>query len=258
MPSGTVVYQSFRTQNVPQWISRCMQSAREWAAMRGFDYHFVDDRLFEYVPAELRARTQNKVILSDLARLLVGKELLAKCYQRVVWVDADVVVFDPHIWHLPTDSNYYFCHELWPSPVPGGVKFDIRANNAVCVFSAGNPFLDFYIDSCRRILESEHDSNQWMLGTRFLKAVLGGYPVPVLRNIGMLDLNMLEDLVRGSTKLLPMYVKAMGVPLVAANCCFSMTDTSDHGFKLTEAVFAAAIERCIATKGEVINRYLKP
>jgi hypothetical protein len=257
MTSSTVVYQSFRTQNVPQWIARCMQSARDWATLRGFDYHFVDDKLFDYVQPDLRARTQNKVILSDIARLLVGKELLAKGYNRVVWVDADVVVFDPQNWDLPTDSNYYLCHELWPSPTVGGIKFDLRANNAICVFSAGNPFLDFYIDSCRRILESPHDGNQWMLGTRFLKAILGGAPLPLLRNIGMLDLNILEDLVRGSTKLLPMYVKAMGVPLIAANCCFSMTDSSHHGFTLTEPVFASVIERCIATKGEVINRYLK-
>jgi hypothetical protein len=96
-----------------------------------------------------------------------------------------------------------------------------------------------------------------MLGPRFLKAILGGYPIPLLTDIGMLDLNMLEDLARGTTKLLPAYMKAMGKPLVAANCCFSMTDTSDHGFVLTEAVFAAVIERLIATKGEVMNRYLK-
>jgi hypothetical protein len=257
MSSDTVVYQSFRTQNVPQWISRCMQSTHDWAALRGFDYHFVDDKLFDYVPADLRARTQNKVILSDIARLLVGKELLANGYTRVVWVDADVVVFDPESWQLPTESDYYLCHELWPSPVAGGVQFDHRVNNAVFVFSAGNPFLDFYIDSCRRVLESDREQIQWMLGTRFLKAMFGGYPVPVLKNIGMFDLNILEDLTRGSTKLLPMYMKAMSVPLVAANCCFSMTDSSHHGFTLSEPVFASVIERCIASKGEAVNRYLK-
>ena len=257
MKPHTVVYQSFRTQNVPQWINRCMQTARDWAALCGFDYHFVDDRLFDYVPAELRARSQNKIILSDLARLLVARELLRKGYQRVMWVDADVVVFDPQAWELPTDSSYYFCHELWPNPVAGGLRFDFRANNSVCVFSQGNPFLEFYIDCCRRILETQNEPSQWMLGPRFLKAILGGYPVPVLTNIGMLDFNMLEDLARGTTKLVPMYMKAMGKPLVAANCCFSMTDTMDHGFVLTEAVFAAVIEQLIATRGEAMNRYLK-
>jgi hypothetical protein len=31
----------------------------------------------------------------------------------------------------------------------------------------------------------------------------------------------------------------------------------DHGFVLTEAVFAAVIEQLIATRGEAMNRYLK-
>jgi hypothetical protein len=257
MTSDTVVFQSFRTQNVPQWIARCMQTARDWATLRGFDYHFVDDRLFDYVPPHLRSKTQNKVILSDIARLLVSRELLQKGFKRTVWIDADVVIFDPQSWVLPTDSSYYLCHELWPNPVAGGVQFDFRANNAVFVFSAGNPFLDFYIDSCQRILETEKDFTQWMLGTRFLKAIVTAYPVPVLKNIGMLDLNMLEDLAKGTTRLLPLYMQAMGEPLVAANCCFSNTDASVHGFKLTEAVFAAVIDRCIATRGQIINQYLK-
>jgi hypothetical protein len=257
MASHTVVYQSFRTQDVPRWIQRCMQTVQEWTALRGFDYHFVDDRLFDYVPAGLRARTQNKVILSDLARLLVGRELLQSNHQRAVWIDADVAVFDPNAWQLPTESNYYFCHELWPTPMPDGVRFDYRANNAVCIFSAGNPFLEFYIDGCRRILESDFEPNQWMLGTRFLKAMLSGYPVPVLANIGMLDPTILQELARGTPILLPLYVKAMGRPLVAANFCFSAANVTSHGLTLTESVFDAVVQQCIASKGEVINQHLR-
>jgi hypothetical protein len=114
MSSETVVFQSYRTQGVPGWISRCMQTARRWAEIRGFDYHFVDDRLFDYIPQEFRGRTQNKVILSDLARLLVSRELLSEGYKRTVWIDADVVVFDPDPWELPTGSDFYFSHELSP------------------------------------------------------------------------------------------------------------------------------------------------
>ena len=43
----TLVYQSFRTSDVPGWVTRCMKSVRGWAADRGFDYQFFDDRFFE-------------------------------------------------------------------------------------------------------------------------------------------------------------------------------------------------------------------
>src|SRR5271155_4687165 len=104
MPSQTVVFQSYRTQNVPKWIVGCMETARGWAGMRGFDYQFLDDRFFDRVPAEFRARTTDKLILTDIARLLVTRELLEGGYERVVWIDADVAVFDPESWVLPTQS----------------------------------------------------------------------------------------------------------------------------------------------------------
>src|SRR5580704_9714569 len=217
MSSDTVVlqlYQPFRTQGVPGWISRCMQTARRWAEIRGFDYHF-DDRLIDHIPAKFRGRTQNIVILSDLARLLVSRQLLSKGYKRTVWIDADVVVFDPESWELPTDSDYYFSHELWPVPRPGGVELEFRANNAVMVFSEGNKFLDFYIDSCHRILTSDMDLKSWHLGVRFLTGIRSVCPLPLLNNIGMLGAPLLEDLMRGPKLLLGAYVRTMGTPLVA-------------------------------------------
>jgi hypothetical protein len=259
MPSDTVVlqlYQPFRTQGVPGWISRCMQTARHWAEIRGFDYHF-DDRLVDHIPARFRGRTQNIVILSDLARLLVSRELLSKGYKRTVWIDADVVVFDPESWELPTDSDYYFSHELWPVPRPGGVELEFRANNAVMVFSEGNKFLDYYIDSCHRILASNMDLKSWHLGVRFLTGIRSVCPLPLLNNIAMLGAPLLEDLMQGPKLLLTAYVRAMGTPLVAANCCASITDTKAGDFVFTEKVFDAVVEQCIASKGDVLNRYLR-
>jgi hypothetical protein len=43
----TVVYQSYRTRDVPAWIATCMHTVRAWAASRGFDYRFIDGRLFD-------------------------------------------------------------------------------------------------------------------------------------------------------------------------------------------------------------------
>ena len=167
------------------------------------------------------ARTNNKVILSDLARLLVSRELLAKGHRRSVWIDADVAVFDPEGWQLAEESDYYFTHELWPTPHPGGVRLDVRANNAVMVFSRGNSVLDFYIDMAKRILVSEPELKNWHLGVRFLTGLRNVCPLPVLPNIAMLGPDLIKDLLRGPKQLTSAYVRAMGQPLVAANLCAS-------------------------------------
>lgn len=258
MPSETIVFQSFRTSGVPAWIARCLESTRHWARLRGFDYQFIDDRFFDYVPRELRAQTSNKVVLSDLARLLVSRELLAKRYRRTVWVDADVIVFDPERWDLPTDSDFYFCHELWPSPREGGVRLDIRANNAVMIFSGGNHFLDFYIDSCARILSSGEPLKNWHLGVRFLTALRNVCPLPVLENIGMLGPDLIEDLLRGPKRLLSSYVRAMGRRQVAANLCGSMADANVNGFIVSDAVLEQLVDRLITSRGELLNAFLGP
>ena len=65
----TLVYQSFRTSDVPGWVTRCMKSVRGWAADRGFDYQFFDNRFFEYAPDWYREKVKHH-------RLLVGDGLL--------------------------------------------------------------------------------------------------------------------------------------------------------------------------------------
>jgi hypothetical protein len=234
-----------------------METARAWADLRGFDYQFLDDRFFDRIPEQYRARTDNKVILSDLARLLVGRDLLEAGYERVVWVDADVAVFDPQAWILPTGSRFYFCHELWPIPMDDGLKLEVRANNAVMVFSRGNPFLDFYIDSCCRILESGEELKSWHLSVRLLTGIRKVCPLPLLMNVGMIGGDLLRDIVSAGPRLMTAaYVKAMGVPLVAANMCASALGASADGFTVTEGILQGVVDQLIDSKGKLLNQYL--
>ena len=258
MPTHTVVVQSYRTHNAARWIGRCMETARRWARVRGFEYQFLDDRFFDLVPAQFRARTSDKVILSDLARLLVARKLLDAGHERVVWIDADVVVFDPDSWILPTQSSFYFSHELWPTPEADHVRLDIRANNAVMVFSRGNPFLDFYIDSCHRILSADEPLKSWHLGVRFLTGIRNVSPLPLLLNIGTFGAALLLDIHSGQKLLLQAYMKAMALPLVAANCCGSVGAPMLGAQAVGEDVFESVVEQCIASKGNVVNRFLSP
>ncbi len=72
----TLVYQSFRTSDVPGWVTRCMKSVRGWAADRGFDYQFFDNRFFEYAPDWYREKVKHRrLLVGDLARLELAKQI---------------------------------------------------------------------------------------------------------------------------------------------------------------------------------------
>ena len=89
----SVVFQSFRTADVSPWQERCLRSVREWASSRGVEYRFVDDSFFERCPAWYREKVHaDKLLMSDLARLIVARELHDEGFERVVWVDADLLV----------------------------------------------------------------------------------------------------------------------------------------------------------------------
>ena len=91
----TVVYQSYRTTGVAAWIAQSMESVRSWAEGLGFAYERIDDAFFAPVPGWYRDKVGGEIVrMSNLARLLAARRLLGE-HERVVWVDANVVVFNP-------------------------------------------------------------------------------------------------------------------------------------------------------------------
>lgn len=69
----TIVYQAYNKIKSPQlsdWMTACMKTVEDWAAARGFDYEFMQDRLFDYVPPWYAEKVNRHILLvSDLARL---------------------------------------------------------------------------------------------------------------------------------------------------------------------------------------------
>ena len=126
---GTVVCQAYSSPTgVPPWIERCMDTVRGWAERSGFAYERSDDGLFDRVPPWFRERVGGEPVrMSDLARLLLARSLLAR-YERAVWVDADVVVFDPERFVLDAPDGYALCREAWLSLTPEGRVQSRRAS----------------------------------------------------------------------------------------------------------------------------------
>jgi hypothetical protein len=253
----TVVYQSYRPVEVPGWIDRCMQTVRCWAAANGFDYRFVDDRLFEYAPAWYRQKVANDVLpVSDLARLVLAKEFLAGGFDRTVWVDADVAVFAPDRFAIEVTDGVAFCKEAWVGPGPGGgFTTSLRVNNSVSVFVQGNQFLDFYIDACRRIVAGRQRVGRWDVGTRFLTVLNEFLRFQLLPSVGLINPPMMADITGGSDDSLRTYMAGFGSPVFAANLCASARHARFTDLVLSDAVYEAVLDRCIGTGGEILNRH---
>ncbi|MCK4587173.1 MAG: hypothetical protein KAU29_07520, partial [Gammaproteobacteria bacterium] len=109
----TLIIQSSRAPLPYFWVDRCLTSVRDWGELNQFDYQFLGDELFDGVPAGLMEKTKEKrVVATDLARLMVLKQALAKGYETVVWLDADFLIFDPEHFVLPNEP-YAVGREVW-------------------------------------------------------------------------------------------------------------------------------------------------
>src|SRR6266496_3649181 len=182
----TVVFQSFRTTDVPAWMNACLATVRSWAAHHRFDYRFWNDSFFDLVPSDLRPRASfHKCLLADFARIVAARNLLSEGYDRAIWVDADVVVFDPENFTIPISEGSAFCREIWLDRVSFGFpQFLLKVNNAVCVLCRGETFSGPYLESARAILAGDAPLTPFSIGTRWLLERHRRVDFPLLTSVG--------------------------------------------------------------------------
>jgi hypothetical protein len=248
-----------------------MESVRSWTQTQGFDYRFIDDRMFDYAPAWYREKVKGSVLLiSDLARLRIARELLEQGYHRTIWVDADVLVFAPETFRIDVTSEYAFCSEVWlkrKSPKQALrsflTSFDSspwicrkKVNNAITVFVIGNSLLDFYIHAAEGLVRnrSAEQITHWDVGVSFLSRLHQSIGLPLLHTVGAFSPAVMHDLSSGDTEYLSRYVRELEQPVHAANLCSSLVGKTSDGIHLTEEMFTEAVERLTLTRGEVVNQ----
>ncbi|MDJ0947522.1 MAG: hypothetical protein QNJ94_01225 [Alphaproteobacteria bacterium] len=252
----TVVYQSYRTENVPGWITRCLKTVRDWTDRNGFDYAFVDDRMFDYVPDWFREKAAGNILLiSDLARLELAREFLGKGYERTIWVDADIVVFDPDRFDIEVSEEYGFCREVWVQKTRWGRRIiSKRVNNAVTVFVSGNSMLDFYIHACKSTVANRSgELRPVLIGTEFLTSLHEDLKFPLIESVGLFSPPVTKDIAAGGGAMLDVYIKVFGRPLRAGNLCASMRNKKIYGVHMTDAIYDRAIDNLLETRGNIIN-----
>lgn len=244
----TVVCQSFRTAGVPPWITRCLASVRAWAAGRGYDYRFVDDAILGLVPDWYREKAAGVLpIVTDLARLRLIQALLAEGYDRAVWLDADVLVFDAPGLTIDVTGGCAFGREVWVQPA-GGSRLRVYRNvhNAVSVFVAGDSFLGFYADTCESIV-GRHRSGMapQIVGTKLLTALHSLVGFALIDDVGMLSPLVVRDVVAGGGPALDRMRAATPGPIRAANLCASLAGRTADGVELTADLMGRACDRLL-------------
>ena len=234
----TVVYQSFRTQHVPAWVTACMATVKAWAAAQGYDYRFYDDGFFTRAPDWFRQKAQHQVCpVTDLARLVVAKELMAKGYQRTIWVDADMLVFDPDALQVAPEQGFLLCHEVWLYADPSGApRVNHRVNNSVAAFCSGSVHLDFFIDAALRIGHQRPAIGKLDVGTNFFSPLRQILPFALLENVGMLSPAFMAEIAADRPARVVDYVRAVQAPLASVNLCGSLQGQNIQGVVAGEAM----------------------
>jgi hypothetical protein len=261
----TVVYQSFRTSNVPDWIQACLDSVKAWAAVQGFDYRFYDDAFFDLVPREYFPRASvHKCILADYARLVAARDLLNEGYERALWLDADALVFAPRQFTVPVDHGYAFCREVWLDRVIlGRPHFKLTVNNALSVFCRDQTIIDFYLDAANAILRGSQPLAAVSIGTEFLMKLQRAHPFRLVANMGIFGPEMAYRYLENDGRFLQPYLGFQTSEVYAANLCLSHQAGgkpfrgAPDGWNLDGPMLISLIRRLQSDEGASLNAWFK-
>lgn len=257
--SSTIIIQSFRDTAVPLWIHGCMNRVREWAHLHRFDYECRDDALFDLVPSWYREKAREQLcVLTDLARLEYARLHLASGYDRVVWVDADVLITDLDRFHIPQDMAFGFSAEVWAIKYADHLVCDSRVNNAVCMFSArGRAILDAYCGACLRIVKDLRSmDDHCAVGTRLLTVLHRRCPLPLLPHAGLLSPLVMDAIVTKDDQVIAEVMRRYGTEMYALNLCnyFRETEPQSHG--ISDGLYEEVIAKLLQGGGSILNRHV--
>ena len=257
----SVLIQSYAPAPLPAWQQRCVDSVREWARRAGWEYRYVDDRLFEVVPQWYRERCAGqKLPVTDLGRLLLLREALAEpdCVEAV-WIDADVLVFAPGL-EPRRPEGFAFAREYWLRRGEGEqVLAYQRVNNSLLYMRRDSPVLASYIALCERVIAETppekigHDAASTSLLTRMAKRAA----LPLIPGAGLLSPPLVAELADGRSDLLRRYGALLPEPLACANLCASMVGREMQGIVLDEPAMERAVAALLASGGGAINAFVR-
>jgi hypothetical protein len=232
MPA-TLVIQSHREPLPFGWLQRCLESVADWARQNHYEYRYLGDELFAPLDRELLEKTRTqRVIASDLARLVSLQRGLAEGFERVVWCDADFLIFDPVRFVLP-DSDFALGREVWVQhDKRQRLRAFVKVHNALWMVRRDNRFLDFDHEAAERLLRlNQGTMPPQFIGPKLLTALHNIVQCPVMESAAMLSPQVLRDRIAGQGEALRLFLQESAVAPAGANLSSSLTnceDLSDH------------------------------
>lgn len=229
--SSTLVIQSHRATLPLAWLQRCLDSVASWARSSDYEYRYLHDELFALLPPDLLQRTgSQRVVATDLARLVSLQQGLAEGYDCVVWCDADFLIFDADRFRLP-QAEFALGREVWIQPDERRrPRAYVKVHNALLMFRRGNSFLDFYHATAERLLRlNEGRMAPQFLGPKLLTAIHNIAHCPVMESAGMLSPMVMRDRLAGEGEALRLFREKSPQALAGANLSSSLTQGEGLG-----------------------------
>jgi hypothetical protein len=242
--TATLVIQSHRDPLPFGWLQSCIDSVHAWASSNRFQYRFIGDEIFNLVEPELVAKAGAQIVIaSDLARLKILQQALGEGFERVIWCDADFLVFRPDDFELPA-SDFAFGREIWvQADARGSLRAYPKLHNACMTFRRGNACLDFYADTAARLLRlNQGGMPPQFIGPKLLTALHNVACFPVMERAGMLSPLVMRDILAGGGMALDLLRQKSAAALAGANLSSSLTER--EGF--TESDMQTLIRKLLA------------
>ena len=221
----TILLQSHRAGPLTRWILSCLDSAAEWAAANRIERRFIHDELFEGLPEDFIAATAAEILpRTDLGRLRWIKRLHGEGWDRVIWLDADILIFDQSL----SFTGDALGREAWIAPgLQGGFRALRKVNNAVLCFDRGSARLARYIAVAEalaaRMAAGDTPVTRMALGPDILTRLHVETPFPLHPDVGMISPCMMAALVSNDPAPLRVHLAVWGGAPKAVNLCGSLS-----------------------------------
>lgn len=226
----TLVLQSHQNPLPFAWLQKCIDSVKSWCEINSFQYRFMDDALFDFLEEEIIEKTsKQKVIATDLARLLAMQQALEEGVDRVIWLDADFLIFEPLKFVVP-DNSYAVGREVWVQKNNDSkLRSYVKVHNAFLMFERENNFLSFYIETATKLLtQNSGDIPPQFIGPKLLTALHNIVQFPVMEVAGMLSPLVIRDIVYGKGgEALNLFNHKSPEVIAGANLCCSSIESEE-------------------------------
>ena len=229
--TATLVIQSQRFPLPFAWLQACLDSVAGWARLNGYEYRFLGDEIFDQVvPALLEKAGGRSVIATDLARLALLQRGLDQGFDRVVWCDADFLIFRPEAFVLPP-AEFALGREVWVQLDQGGrPRAYPKVHNALLMFQRANRFLEFYADTAQRLVRLyQGGMPPQFIGPKLLTALHNIARFPVMETAGMLSPCVMRDILNEGGDALTLFLQESPAVLAGANLSSSLSAREGFG-----------------------------